>query len=179
MPWGQLCPRRWHNIVCCHWCIGFPWFLPEKVSEECPRGGEFEHVHRTVWGTVSTDSVGVNSACNACISARVSWCLLASKCQGCAQCSTGVVHANVGQNVTPHNPSLGLFLYHFYILWACDITSQSTTTQTTNKHHHHGDGTARPSSGMDLMIPRHPRGGRPCPCLFRGRCWRILFDSLN
>jgi hypothetical protein len=25
----------------------------------------------------------------------------------------GVVHANVGQNVTPHNPSLGLFLYHF------------------------------------------------------------------
>jgi hypothetical protein len=25
----------------------------------------------------------------------------------------GVVHANVGQNVTPHNRSLGLFLYHF------------------------------------------------------------------
>jgi hypothetical protein len=25
-----------------------------------------------------------------------------------------VVHANVGQNVTPHNPSLGLFLYHFF-----------------------------------------------------------------
>jgi hypothetical protein len=25
----------------------------------------------------------------------------------------GVVHANVGQNVTPHNPSLGLFLNHF------------------------------------------------------------------
>ena len=25
----------------------------------------------------------------------------------------GVVHANVGQNVTPHKPSLGLFLYHF------------------------------------------------------------------
>jgi hypothetical protein len=24
-----------------------------------------------------------------------------------------VVRANVGQNVTPHNPSLGLFLYHF------------------------------------------------------------------
>jgi hypothetical protein len=27
--------------------------------------------------------------------------------------SGGVVHANVGQNVTPHNSSLGLFLYHF------------------------------------------------------------------
>ncbi len=25
----------------------------------------------------------------------------------------GVVHANLGQNVTPHNPSLGLFLYYF------------------------------------------------------------------
>jgi hypothetical protein len=25
----------------------------------------------------------------------------------------GVVHANVGQNVTPHNPFLGLFLFHF------------------------------------------------------------------
>jgi hypothetical protein len=28
--------------------------------------------------------------------------------------SDGVVHTNVGQNVTPHNPSLGLFLYHFF-----------------------------------------------------------------
>jgi hypothetical protein len=27
--------------------------------------------------------------------------------------AAGVVHANVGKNVTPHNPSLGLFLYHF------------------------------------------------------------------
>jgi hypothetical protein len=27
--------------------------------------------------------------------------------------TSGVVNANVGQNVTPHNPSLGLFLYHF------------------------------------------------------------------
>jgi hypothetical protein len=26
----------------------------------------------------------------------------------------GVVHTNVGQNVTLHNPSLGLFLYHFF-----------------------------------------------------------------
>jgi hypothetical protein len=28
--------------------------------------------------------------------------------------AVGVVHANVGQSVTPHNPSLGLFLYHFF-----------------------------------------------------------------
>jgi hypothetical protein len=25
----------------------------------------------------------------------------------------GVVHANVGQSVTPHNPALGLFMYRF------------------------------------------------------------------
>jgi hypothetical protein len=30
-----------------------------------------------------------------------------------SQSTYSVVHANVGQNVTPHNPSLGLFLYHF------------------------------------------------------------------
>jgi hypothetical protein len=29
-----------------------------------------------------------------------------------SKCIAGVVHANVGKNVTPHNPSLGLFLYH-------------------------------------------------------------------
>jgi hypothetical protein len=27
--------------------------------------------------------------------------------------AAGVVHTNVGQNFTLHNPSLGLFLYHF------------------------------------------------------------------
>ncbi len=90
----------------------------------------------------------------------------------------GVVHANVGQNVTPHNPSLGLFVYHFYIQWAHDVTSQSTTTQTTNKHHHHGDGSARLSSSMDLMIPCHPRGRRPCTCSFWGRCWFFWFVKL-
>jgi hypothetical protein len=31
-----------------------------------------------------------------------------------ASAADGVVHVNVGQNVTPHNPSLGLFLYHFF-----------------------------------------------------------------
>ena len=33
--------------------------------------------------------------------------------RGMGTATMGVVHANVGQNVTPHNPSLGLFLYHF------------------------------------------------------------------
>jgi hypothetical protein len=66
--------------------------------------------------------------------------------------------------------SKGYFCTNFYIRWSCDITSPSTTTQeTTNKHHHHGDGAACPSSGVDSMIPRHLRGGRPCPCCFQGR----------
>ncbi len=73
----------------------------------------------------------------------------------------GVVHTNVGQNVFPQNPSLGLILYHFFIRWSCDVTSPSTILQTTNKHHHHGDGAAHPSSSVDLMNPRHPSGGRP------------------
>jgi hypothetical protein len=46
----------------------------------------------------------------------------------------GVVHANVGQNVTPHNPSLGLFLYHFFTYNEL-VTSQVNPQQhkqTTN-----------------------------------------------
>ncbi len=91
----------------------------------------------------------------------------------------GMVQANVGHKVTLITLSKGYFCTNFYIRWSRDITSQSTTTQTTNKHHHHGDGAACPSSSVDLMIPRRPRGGRPCACSFRGHCQRILFDLLN
>ncbi len=48
--------------------------------------------------------------------------------------STGVVHANVGQNVTPHNPSLGLFLYHFLhtmSLWRHELIHNNTNNQQT------------------------------------------------
>ncbi len=85
----------------------------------------------------------------------------------------GVMNANVGQNVTPHKPSLGLFLYHFYIQWACGIMIQFTTTKTTNKHHHHGDGAACPSSGMDSMNPHRPGNGWPCAFIFWGCSWRV------
>jgi hypothetical protein len=91
----------------------------------------------------------------------------------------GVVHANVCQNVTPHNPSLGLFLHHFLHTMSLWRHESIHNNATTNKHHHHGDGAAHPSSGMDSMIPHCPRGGRPCACSFQGHCWRILFDSLN
>ena len=45
-----------------------------------------------------------------CLSNLWGVCILAL----CPSRLGGVVHANVGQNVTPHNPSLGLFLYHFF-----------------------------------------------------------------
>jgi hypothetical protein len=93
--------------------------------------------------------------------------------------SAGMVQANVGPKVMLITLSKGYFCTNFYIRWSPDVTSQSTTTQTTNKHHHHGDGAACPSSGMDSMIPRRPRGGQPCACSFRGRCRSILFDCLN
>jgi hypothetical protein len=82
-----------------------------------------------------------------------------------------MVLANVGHEVTLITLSKGYFCTNFYIQWSRDVTSSSTTTQeTTNKHHHHGDGVAHPSSGVDSMIPCHPRGGRPCACSFQGRC---------
>jgi hypothetical protein len=46
----------------------------------------------------------------------------------------GVVHANVGQNVTPHNPSLGLFLYHFLHMmssWHHESIHNNTNNQQT------------------------------------------------
>jgi hypothetical protein len=91
----------------------------------------------------------------------------------------GMVQANAGHKVMLITLSKGYFCTNFYIQWSRDITSQSTTTQTTNKHHHYGDGAAHPSSGVDLMMPHQPRGGRPCICSFQGHCQRNLFDSLN
>jgi hypothetical protein len=36
-----------------------------------------------------------------------------------------------------------------------------------NKHHHHGGGAANPCSGVDLMNPHRPRGGRPSANFFQ------------
>jgi hypothetical protein len=44
----------------------------------------------------------------------------------------GVVHANVGQNVTPHNPSLGLFLYYF--LHTMSLWHHKSIHNNTNNH---------------------------------------------
>jgi hypothetical protein len=51
--------------------------------------------------------------------------------------------------------------------------------QTKDKHHHNRGGAARPSSGVDLMNPRRPRGGRPYACSFQCRRRSDLIDSIN
>ena len=93
--------------------------------------------------------------------------------------SSGVVHTNVGHQVTLITLSKGYFCTKFYIQWSCDVTSPSTTTQTTNKHHHHCDGAAHLSSGVDLMIPCHPSGRWPCAFVFQGLCQWVYLNSIN
>ncbi len=47
---------------------------------------------------------------------------------------SGVVYANVWQNVTPHNPSLGLFSYHFLHLmrsWRHKLIYNNSNNQQT------------------------------------------------
>ncbi len=54
-------------------------------------------------------------------------------CDYC-QRNNDVAHANVGQNVTPHNPSLGLCLYpflHKMSLWHHDSIHDNTNNQQT------------------------------------------------
>ena len=85
----------------------------------------------------------------------------------------GVVQAWVAHFVTP--------LKCMYDEYNWGVTSQKPHKKhkSPKKYHHHGGEAANPSSGVDLMNPRRPRGGRPCAHLFSGRHWRILFDSLN
>ncbi len=48
--------------------------------------------------------------------------------------AAGVVHANVGQKVIPHNPSLRLFLYHFLhmmVSWRHESIHNNTNNQQT------------------------------------------------
>jgi len=85
----------------------------------------------------------------------------------------GVVQAWVAHFVTP--------LKCMYDKYNWGVTSQKPHKKhkSPKKYHHHGGEAANPSSSVDLMNPRRPRGGRPCAHLFSGRHWRILFDSLN
>jgi hypothetical protein len=59
--------------------------------------------------------------------------------------ASGVVHANVGQNVTPNNPSLGLFLYHFFTYDGL-VTSQVHPQQ-------HKQPTNTPTMVMEPLAP--------------------------
>ena len=68
-------------------------------------------------------------------------------------------------------------------VWQVRLTSHESKPHkkhnSPNKHHHHGGGAANPSSGVDLINPHHPRGGRPCTCLLRCHPWSDVIDSMN
>ena len=74
-----------------------------------------------------------------------------------------------------------------YIRWVRLTSHESDETTHKNhkqpcKHHHHhlnGDGAAPPSSGVDLMMPCHWRGGQPWAYFFQGHHCMVLIDSLN
>jgi hypothetical protein len=95
----------------------------------------------------------------------------------------GVVQVWVNQKVSPINLIIRQSAYLKFMLWYFFTYDNQKRlqhiTQTYNKHHHHGGGAACPSSGMDLMKSCQPRGGWPCEYIFRGRCQRILLDSIN
>ncbi len=78
----------------------------------------------------------------------------------------GVVHTSVGQNVTPHNPSLGLFLYHFLhtmSLWSHASILNNTSNQQTPPPwwwpplQRHGFSDTTPPKGraaLRMFVPR-------------------------
>jgi hypothetical protein len=74
------------------------------------------------------------------------------------------------------NLILRLFLYRFLLTLSSESIHNNTNT---HEHQQHGGGAACPSSGVDLMIPCRPRGGRPCTYIFQGHYRRIEIDSLN
>jgi hypothetical protein len=79
-----------------------------------------------------------------------------------------------------YNPTIGLFFGTCLHTTSDDNqTRPQLTTQTLNKHHHHGGGAANLSGSLDLMNPRHLRGGRPYACSFQGHSQSDLIDSIN
>ncbi len=136
-----------------HSRLGVPWRLVLKPRESGVFGlFNTKHLHRNAQSCIGATVLHLNADV---VNLPV-WCT--PKC------------IKKGMLLTS---SKGYFCTIFYIRWARDVTSPPTTTQATNKHHHHGDGAACPSSIVDSMIPRRPRGRRPCACSFWGRCWRI------
>jgi hypothetical protein len=80
--------------------------------------------------------------------------------------TTGMVHANEGQNVTPLTSSQGYVAVHFLLMKT--LTDESRVARPHKKHkqpckhHHHSGRAACASSGVDLMNTHHRKGGRPC-----------------
>ena len=100
---------------------------------------------------------------------------------GLCWCSTEWYGARLGGSLC-HTHNLTLRLFSRTCL---HTTSDDDQTRPHKKHkqhdkqHHHGVGAARPSSGMNLMNPCLPRGGRLSTYLFQCRCRSDLIDSIN
>ncbi len=102
------------------------------------------------------------------------------------QQASGVVHANVGQNVTRVGPSFGFFCTKSYIRRSRDVTRRRREPQHTpnrqnrqnrQKHRDHGGRAALLSSDVELMV-RHDRTcGRPVHGVGRGRGQRINVEK--
>ena len=61
-----------------------------------------------------------------------------------------------------HNLTLRLFSRTcLHTMSDDDQTRPHKKHKQHDKQHHHGGGAAHPSSGVDLMNPRRPRGGQP------------------
>jgi len=85
----------------------------------------------------------------------------------------GVVHANVGQNVTRAGPSFSFFCTKSYIRRSRDVTRREpqhhTNRQNRQKHRHHGGRAALLSSDVESMDQRDRTCGRPVHGIGRGR----------
>ena len=85
----------------------------------------------------------------------------------------GVVHANVGQNVTRAGPSFSFFCTKSNIRRSRDVTRREpqhhTNRQNRQKHRHHGGRAALLSSDVESMDQRDRTCGRPVHGVGRGR----------
>jgi hypothetical protein len=79
-----------------------------------------------------------------------------------------------------HNLTVRLFSYTcLHTMSDDDQTRLHKKHKQHDKQHHHGGGVARPSSGVDLINPCRPRGGRPSAYFFQCCCPSDLIDSIT
>ncbi len=154
---------RWPSASTLTWLHHF-----NSTSDQVPQNLSLSQVPYAYGQDINVLKYFVMSEMDAGSSSR--WLSASTMRNGANQC--GAISNTI-------NLILRLLVYHFLHSMSSWRHGLSTTAQTNNKHHHHGDGAICPSSGVDSMNPRHPSGGRPCTYTIKGRCWRILIDSLK